>query len=340
MIDLLVKFLKDLENIRDKIFVKEIICGKFLTISNIEIISKEYKSVNLYSKSNYLKNSYLKKRYTSYGLSSSMFDDKDDENKFKNVIQFKNIEFNKLLHQLDLKIFYHRAIIISIINAISSLIVFPFVRFENSNLDEIKNMKLINENLVIDKNIVIEKLLFDFFPKMKRWKKEQYNKLILSLSSFKVSNSVADINYSGKKIAMVGYFRPVAAFIGKDVYEIGVIDFDDDNLKEAKKEGYIIISDYKKLNNYDIVIVSGTSIINNTLSYLLRIINISSIVIMGPTVPIFPYFYISNNIKVHSIAGRIVFDYNKTKEIVIKNGTTKSLKDFTLKVKTNLFGIS
>lgn len=311
MSDLLLNFLNDIKGIKDRVFVKEVICGRLLTISKISIDLEDI--------------DFVKSQYLSSGISSSMFDKNNLKNCFEKVIQFNDISFDDLLKLLDLKILHNRAIALSIINAISSFFVYPFINKNFNNFEK-----------KLDKKIIENKLLDLLFPEIKNIDNKKYEKIIKSLENYNTSNISANIKYSDKKIAMVGYFKPLVKYLAPYVKEIGVIDLDRDNLKEAREKGLTIIS-YDDFNDYDIVIISATSIINNTLGDLLKKIKYPEKVLMGPSVPTFPYFFVKNNLKINYIAGRLILDYEKTKTRIIEEGSTKDLKDSSLKVETKIF---
>jgi uncharacterized protein (DUF4213/DUF364 family) len=116
-------------------------------------------------------------------------------------------------------------------------------------------------------------------------------------------------------VAMVGYVKPVAKELEKRAKELFVFDAgqslrggDGDKIRPPKEQAHL-------LPRCDIVILSGTTMINNTLDGLLKMCSRArEVVLLGPSTPMFPKAY--ENTKVTVLAGS--WWDSKSKEEIFK----------------------
>jgi hypothetical protein len=94
---------------------------------------------------------------------------------------------------------------------------------------------------------------------------------------------------SADTVGMVGYIRPVARELEKKANKVIVFDMGISAREGDNMEVYPMEEQPKLLASCDIVILSGTTVINNTLESLLEMCtNAREIVMVGSSTPMFP----------------------------------------------------
>ncbi|MBN2297346.1 MAG: DUF364 domain-containing protein [Deltaproteobacteria bacterium] len=125
---------------------------------------------------------------------------------------------------------------------------------------------------------------------------------------------------SGEHVAMVGFIAPVAQMLKKAGAEVSV--FEKRTLESAviRPETEMALA----FAEADIIILSATTIINNTIYELLTLPNTArDVILMGPSTPMIPDVFIST--PVTYLAGSAVTDGRKALQIVMEGGGTQVL---------------
>jgi len=124
------------------------------------------------------------------------------------------------------------------------------------------------------------------------------------------------------KVGMVGFFGPIIPDIMEKCAELKVIERNPEFKMEfvyKEKEAPEI------LNSSDVVIITATTILNNSLEkYLGYIRDAREVCILGPTTPLVPDIF--KEWRVTLLSGFYVEDHQKALEIVSEGGGTKQLK--------------
>lgn len=129
---------------------------------------------------------------------------------------------------------------------------------------------------------------------------------------------------AGARVAMVGYFPPLVRFFEKREIPISIID-NARGLGDKK-------TFYHQLENWaDVLLLTATSIINNTIEQLLsHAAPRLKTVILGPSTPMLPSAF--THLPVHMLAGIAITNRSAALKIVRHGGGTREMKPFSRKV--------
>ncbi|MFX0141263.1 MAG: Rossmann-like domain-containing protein [Candidatus Hodarchaeota archaeon] len=105
---------------------------------------------------------------------------------------------------------------------------------------------------------------------------------------FDFKNEVLDkLNlHKTDKVGMVGLFKPLVPRIIPKVKQLFIVESDPEKL--GTYQGVEVISDPSTLEKVDVVIITGTTLINNTIDNLLRFTSSARIAVIGPTMGMLP----------------------------------------------------
>ncbi len=101
---------------------------------------------------------------------------------------------------------------------------------------------------------------------------------------------------SGQKITLVGAFRSYIDYLSEFDIELKVLELNEDIFCDEHKKFYVPANEYKDiLPKSDIVIVTGLTLINNTIDGILDSINPESkLIVVGPSANILPQILFDN----------------------------------------------
>ena len=124
----------------------------------------------------------------------------------------------------------------------------------------------------------------------------------------------------GDKVAMIGLIEPIVAMLTKKGCDVSVYehrDVDHPLVQDPETMGWTC-------SQADIVIVTATSIINNTFKDIIKNLGKSrEVILMGPSTPMVNERFLST--PVTYLAGSVVVDPEKALEIVMEGGGTQAL---------------
>ncbi len=126
--------------------------------------------------------------------------------------------------------------------------------------------------------------------------------------------------HSGDRIAMIGLIEPIVAMLTKKGCEVQVF--------EHRSVDHPLVCDQETMasscSQADIVIVTATSLINNTFGDIIKNLGTSrDVILMGPSTPMAKERFVST--PVTYLAGSVVVDPEKTLDIVMEGGGTQAL---------------
>lgn len=99
-------------------------------------------------------------------------------------------------------------------------------------------------------------------------------------------------------VGVVGWMRPLVKYVESKVAKVIVYD------NGEKDNVYAPVTQDDELPNCDVVFITGTTFVNQTIDHLLELCrNAREIILVGPTTPMFPEAYKNTNIKI--IAGGV-----------------------------------
>ncbi len=124
--------------------------------------------------------------------------------------------------------------------------------------------------------------------------------------------------FKGAKVAMVGFFPPLAAYFKDKKVPLEVID---DFRGMGRKDEF-----YEKLKNWaDVLFLTATSILNNTTEAVISHAGPGvKTIILGPTTPMAPKAFA--HLPVHMLAGTTLMDKEKTLKAVRHGLGTKAIQ--------------
>ncbi|OFX28337.1 MAG: hypothetical protein A2033_05945 [Bacteroidetes bacterium GWA2_31_9] len=127
---------------------------------------------------------------------------------------------------------------------------------------------------------------------------------IIENSNYKIlSNTdpidLIDLN-SGKTITIVGAFHSYIQKISATNSKLYVLELNEDAFMEDDKKYYVPTSDYPKiLPISDVVLITGLTLVNNTLDDLLKTVKPETqIIVSGPSSSFIPDVLFANNVKI------------------------------------------
>ncbi len=155
-----------------------------------------------------------------------------------------------------------------------------------------------------------------------------YNSIFNAESDFKISTDlIKEMKLkTTENVTMIGFFRPIVPCFKKA--GINPVIFDDfytfPEVTESSKKA-------EQLYKSDVLIITATSIINNTLCEEISLLNSKArIYILGPSALMMPYF--KDEFGVERIFGSIIIDSEGVKQSIIAGGGTPSFSKFVKKV--------
>lgn len=130
---------------------------------------------------------------------------------------------------------------------------------------------------------------------------------------------------------MVGYFEPIIPFVKKQTENIYVFE----RIPE-KQEGLYPDKDIPQyLPECDVVVITATSIINNTIDEILPFCSKArEVFIVGPSTPLHPESFRGHNVTL--LAGTVVTDPEKMLRIISQGGGTMQMKPASKHVLVNV----
>jgi len=127
---------------------------------------------------------------------------------------------------------------------------------------------------------------------------------LLENSNYKILRNadpidLIDLN-SGKTITIVGAFQSYIQKISKTNSKLFVLELNEDAFKEEDKKYFVPAKDYSKvLLISDIVIITGLTLVNDTIDDLLKSIKPETqIIVTGPSSSLIPDVLFDNNVKI------------------------------------------
>ncbi len=126
---------------------------------------------------------------------------------------------------------------------------------------------------------------------------------------------------------MVGLFRPMIPKIVSKVKNLVIIENDPEKISNI--QGVEITTDTSVLENIDVAIITGTTLINNTIDDILKLAENSRKAIIGPTVGMLPDTLFKAGVDI--IGGMKFIDVNKVTKILIEGQGTMRFKKFAKK---------
>jgi uncharacterized protein (DUF4213/DUF364 family) len=130
---------------------------------------------------------------------------------------------------------------------------------------------------------------------------------------------------SSKKITLVGAFDTYLRRIDESKHIVNVLELDKDALKDEYKHLFVpSINAFKVLPESDIIIITGLTLVNNTLDDLLKLIPESKqVVVVGPSIGILPDVLFKHNVGI--IGSTMITDSERMFRIVAEAGTAYHL---------------
>lgn len=124
------------------------------------------------------------------------------------------------------------------------------------------------------------------------------------IENFKILSNTDPIDLmditSGKSITLVGAFQSYIDKISKTNSKLYVLELNEDALVKVDKKYFVPAHDYKRvLPISDIVLITGLTLVNNTLDDLLKVIKPETqIIVTGPSSSFIPEILFENNVKI------------------------------------------
>lgn len=130
---------------------------------------------------------------------------------------------------------------------------------------------------------------------------------------------------------MVGDFEPILQFVKKQTENIYVFE----RIPEKQKGLYPDKDIPKYLPDCDVVVITATSIINNTIDEILPFCSKTrEVFIVGPSTPLHPESFMGHNVTL--LAGTVVTDPEKMLRIISQGGGTMQMKPASKHVLVNV----
>ncbi|NVM03134.1 MAG: DUF364 domain-containing protein [Candidatus Helarchaeota archaeon] len=129
------------------------------------------------------------------------------------------------------------------------------------------------------------------------------------------------------KVGMVGLFRPMVPKIVTKVKSLIIVEKDPEKL--GKFQGVDITSDSSVLENVDVAIITGTTLINNTIDGILKLVDEARTAMIGPTMGMLPDPLFKAGVDI--VGGMKFFDVDKVIKTITEGQGTKRFKKFAKK---------
>ncbi|HUY00478.1 MAG TPA: DUF364 domain-containing protein [Candidatus Deferrimicrobium sp.] len=133
---------------------------------------------------------------------------------------------------------------------------------------------------------------------------------------------------SPDKVVMVGYIGGIFQKLQRQIQNITIID---DRLKNIQSPTFNTLeSSQSCLNQADVVLITGSTIVNNTLETVLSwIMNAREIILVGPSAGIIPDSLFDRNVTM--VSGMQVLNPLKVLQIIAEDGGTPHFKNYCRK---------
>ena len=128
-----------------------------------------------------------------------------------------------------------------------------------------------------------------------------------------------------KTITLVGAFETYIRRIDETKHKIQVLELNKDALRDEHKHLFVpAINACKVLPNSDIIIITGLTLVNNTIDELLNLIpSEEKVIVVGPSISILPDILFQRNVNI--IGSTMIFDADKMFKIVSEAGAAYHL---------------
>lgn len=135
----------------------------------------------------------------------------------------------------------------------------------------------------------------------------------------------------GETFGMVGDFKPILSFVRKQTENIYVFE----RIPQEKDGLYSDKDIPRHLPDCNVVLITGTSIINNTIDDVLSFCSKArEVFIVGPSTPLHPESFMGHNVSI--LAGTVVTDPEKMLRIISQGGGTMQMKPASKHVLVNV----
>ncbi len=135
----------------------------------------------------------------------------------------------------------------------------------------------------------------------------------------------------GETFGMVGDFKPILSFVRKQTENIYVFE----RIPQEKDGLYSDKDIPRHLPDCHVVLITGTSIINNTIDDVLSFCSKArEVFIVGPSTPLHPESFMGHNVSI--LAGTVVTDPEKMLRIISQGGGTMQMKPASKHVLVNV----
>jgi uncharacterized protein (DUF4213/DUF364 family) len=148
---------------------------------------------------------------------------------------------------------------------------------------------------------------------------------IIAESNYKIHNNIDPIDLidlSGEKtITLVGAFQSYIKKISKTNNKLYVLEFDENAFNEEQRKFYVPADEYPKIIPIsDIVIITGLTLVNNTLEGLLEFVKPGTqVIVSGPSSSLIPDVLFEN--KVNIVGGTRITNSDLLFKITAEAGT-------------------
>lgn len=124
-----------------------------------------------------------------------------------------------------------------------------------------------------------------------------------------------------ENVAMVGAFHSYIRKIAVKNKKLCVLEFNPDMLQGQDKQYYVPAEDYEKiLPNADVIIITGLTVVNNTIDNLLKVANPKAqIMVTGPSSSFIPDVLFQHGVKI--VGGVKINDPDALMNLVSQGGT-------------------
>jgi len=129
-------------------------------------------------------------------------------------------------------------------------------------------------------------------------------------------------------VGMVGRFTPMIPKIVPKVKTLTIIEIDPEKLSKAY-QNVEIVNDPTVLEDVDIAIITGTSIINHTIDKLLKLAQNARIAMIGPTMGMLPGPFFDAGVDI--IGGMRFVNSDEVMKVLSQGGGTMRFKKFAKK---------
>lgn len=147
---------------------------------------------------------------------------------------------------------------------------------------------------------------------------------ILSNSNYKILQNTDPVNLlnldGGKTVTIVGAFQSYINKIAATNNKLHVLELNENALVEGQKQYYVPAIEFKRIiPKSNIVIITGLTLVNNTIDGLLEVISPETeVIVTGPSSSLIPDILFKNNIKY--IGAVQLTDCDKLFEVVSEGG--------------------